>query len=343
MLENRESRAMLENRIALDVMGGDRAPDAILAGALKAVASDTARRLDPARILLVGDQRTIEAGLAAAGGNPGFAVRHATQVIGMGESPATALRAKPDSSIGSCVRAVKGGEAGAAVSMGNTGAMVGAATLGLGTLEGVKRPGIAVTLELTGKPMTLLDMGANIAPKPEHLVQYGVMGSAYVKSCLGIAEPRVGLLNVGEEESKGTDLLKAAHQALRASPVEFVGNLEGSDVFSDKADVLVTDGFTGNVILKLLENFAGFLLGMTLAELGAHGIQAPPAAVARVKQSIDYSEYGGALLLGVAGVVIIGHGRSDANAVANALHQAARALDARVNAHIVEGFERALG
>jgi len=291
--------------------------------------------------LLVGDQELIAAKLELQGGNPGFALQHASQVIGMGESPSTALRAKRDSSISVGVGAVKKGAAGSFVSMGNTGAVVGASTLGLGTLEGVKRPGIAVTLELTGHPVTLIDMGANIAPKPEHLLQYASMGAVYVRDCLGIPEPRVGLLNIGEEESKGTELLKAAHRYLRDSDLNFVGNLEGGDVFANKAEVLVTDGFTGNVILKLLENFAGFMLGLTLKELAENGIQGAPEAVARVRKTIDYSEYGGALLLGVAGIVIIGHGRSDGNAVANAIGLAARALDSHVNEHIVRGFEGA--
>jgi glycerol-3-phosphate acyltransferase PlsX len=267
-------------------------------------------------------------------------VQHASEVIGMGEAPAQALRAKRDNSISVGVGAVAAGQAGAFVSMGNTGAVVGAATLGLGTLAGVKRPAIAVTLELTGHPVTLLDMGANIAPRPEHLVQFASMGSIYVRDCLGKPEPRVGLLNIGEEEGKGTDLLKEAHRLLRAAPVRFIGNVEGGDIFQDRAEVVVTDGFTGNVILKLLENFAGFLLGLTLAELAEKGFRGAPEAVARVRKTIDYSEYGGALLLGVAGIVIIGHGRSDENALANAVGLAARALDSRVNEHIVLGFER---
>jgi glycerol-3-phosphate acyltransferase PlsX len=330
-------------RIALDVMGGDRAPDALLRGALDACDPQGEQRLPLERVLLVGDEPTMRERLAALGGDPGFALQHAGQVIGMGESPAAALRQKPDSSIARCVRAVAEGAAGAFVGMGNTGAVVGASTLGLGTLSGVRRPAIAVTLELTGHPLTLLDMGANIAPKPEHLVQNAVMGSIWARDVLGTKEPRVGLLNVGEEDSKGTDVLKAAHAILREAPVSFVGNLEGGDVFQDKADVLVTDGFTGNVVLKLLESFSGFLLGLTLSELAEKGIAVPPEAVGRIRKVIDYSQYGGAPLLGVAGIVVIGHGRSDATAVANALGVAARALDKRVNDHIVQGFARAAG
>jgi glycerol-3-phosphate acyltransferase PlsX len=329
---------MLATRIALDVMGGDRAPDAILRGALAACSPLGKLRIAPERLLLVGDEKLIRSRLAELGGDPGFALRHTTQVIGMGESPAAALRSKPDSSIGGMIAATREGQAGAAVSMGNTGAVVGAATLGLGTLPGVRRPGIAVTIDLTGHPLTLLDMGANIAPKPEHLFQYGVMGSIYTRDCLGKAKPRVGLLNIGEEESKGTDVLKATWQLLKHSPLDFVGNLEGNDLFLNKAEVVVTDGFTGNVVLKLLEEFAAFMLKLSMSELAAQGVRGAPEALSRVKKSIDYSEYGGALLLGVAGIVIIGHGRSDENAVANALGLAARALDANVNEHIVAGL-----
>jgi glycerol-3-phosphate acyltransferase PlsX len=332
---------MLQNRIALDVMGGDRAPDAILGGAIAACSPHGKQRIPPDRILLVGDEKTARERLAALGGDPGFAFRHSTQVIGMGESPATALRSKPDSSIASMIAALKAGQAGAAVSMGNTGAVVGTATLGLGTLPGVRRPGIAVTIDLTGNPLTFVDMGANVAPKPEHLAQYGVMGSIYMRDCLGTATPRVGLLNIGEEEGKGTDLHKEAHTLLKAAPLAFVGNLEGNDIFLNKADVVVVDGFTGNVVLKLMEGFASFMLRSAITELTRKGVQGVLEALAPVRRSVEYSEYGGALLLGVAGVVIIGHGRSDENAVANAIGLGARALDANVNDDIVQGLEKA--
>lgn len=332
---------MALSRIALDVMGGDDAPDAILRGALAACDPAGRWKMPHARILLVGDEAVVRARLAALGGDPGFAILHASQVVGMGESPAVALRGKPDSSIAKMIGATKMGAAGAAVSMGNTGAVVGAATLGLGTLPGVLRPGIAVTLKLTGKPLTLMDMGALLEPKAESLMQFGVMGSVWSKDLLGVAEPRVGLLNVGEEEGKGTDVLKSAWKLLKDAPVRFAGNVEGHDLFVDKVDVVVTDGFTGNVVLKLLEEFAGFMLKLTLGELGQNGVKVSPTAVAGIKKHIDYSEYGGALLLGVNGIVIIGHGRSDETAVANALALGARALDANVNAHIVAGLERA--
>ncbi|MCP3919217.1 MAG: phosphate acyltransferase PlsX [bacterium] len=327
-------------RIALDVMGGDFAPTSNLSGALRALGGDDG--LDPGRMVLVGNEDAIRGGLEELGGDPGFVIRHASEVIDMHEKPGQALRAKPDSSIAVCVGSIKAGQAGALVSMGNTGAVVGASTLGLGTLSGVRRPGIAVTLELTGHPVTLLDMGANIAPKPAHLVHYGTMGSVLARDCLGVREPRVGLLNIGEETSKGTDLLREAHGLLTESRLDFVGNVEGGDIFKGVCDVVVTDGFTGNVVLKLLEDFAGFMLRLVMEELQGHGgAQWGPEALAKVRRNIDYSEYGGALLLGVAGIVVIGHGRSDENAVSNALRLAARALDAGVNDDIVRGLETA--
>ena len=327
--------------IAVDVMGGDRAPGVVLDGAL--LAWREAREVLPAeRIVLVGDEERIAAGLAERGGDPGFGIVHAAEVIGMHEKPGQALRAKPRSSIALGVGAVKGAAAGAFVSMGNTGAVVGAATLGLGTLPGVRRPGIAVTLELTGSPVTILDMGANVVPKPQHLVQYAVMGSAFLRDCHGVQEPRVGLLNIGEEASKGTDLLRAAHELLETAPVDFVGNVEGSDLFRGSCDVLVTDGFTGNVALKLMEGLSGFMLELVLTTLGERSLELDRAGVDEIRRHIDYSEYGGALLLGVDGVVVIGHGRSDERAVANALSLAARALDVGVNQDIVRGLEGSL-
>jgi glycerol-3-phosphate acyltransferase PlsX len=186
--------------------------------------------------------------------------------------------------------------------------------------------------------VTILDMGANISPKPDHLMQYGAMGSVYAQDCLGQARPRVGLLNVGEERGKGTDLLKEAFELMETSGVEFVGNVEGSDIFRGVCDVVVTDGFTGNVILKLLEQFATFFMGKIVSELKRGGGAAADEALGHLKASIDYKSYGGALLLGVNGVVIIGHGRSDEKAIANAIAQAVLAVDARVTEHIERGL-----
>ncbi len=321
-------------RIALDVMGGDSAPACNLDGALLAVE----RGVPVERILLVGDEGLIRDGLKDRGGDPGFAVLHADEVIGMDEKPAVALRAKPGSSIGVATGAVKSGLAGAHVSMGNTGAVVGAATVGLKTLEGVRRPGIAVTVRLTGKPVTILDMGANVVPKPEHLVQYGHMGAVLMRDVVKTEKCRVALLNIGEESTKGTDLLREAHAALEESELDFIGNLESNQIFGDSAEVVVTDGYTGNVVLKLMEGFSGFLLSMVGREMAAHGADWAHEVLGTVRKKVDYSEYGGALLLGVRGVVVIGHGRSDAHAVSNAIELAGRALDADVNGKIVQGL-----
>ena len=328
---------MTSTRIAIDAMGGDHAPEIIVAGALRACSAKGAG-IDPERLLLVGDQARLKPILKNA--PLALEVQHASQIIEMGESPSSALRAKPDSSIAGCVKAVRAGAAGAVVSMGNTGAVVGASTLGLGTLEGVRRPGIAVTMELTGQPVTILDMGANIAPKPEHLVQYGQMGAVLTQSCVkdGPENPRIGLLNIGSEEGKGTTLLKEAHPLLARAPINFVGNVEGSDIFRNAADVVVTDGFTGNVVLKLLEGFSGFMLGLVLKELASHNVDWGMETLGNVRKQIDYAEYGGAMLLGVNGVVVIGHGRSDDAAVSNAIGLAARAIDASVNEAIVRGM-----
>ncbi|MDB2576551.1 phosphate acyltransferase PlsX [bacterium] len=322
------------DRIALDVMGGDSAPACNLDGAMLAVE----RGVPAARLLLVGREDEILSGLKERGGNPGFEVLHADEVIAMDEKPAVALRAKPGSSIGVATGAVKAGLAGAHVSMGNTGAVVGAATVGLKTLDGVRRPGIAVTVRLTGKPVTILDMGANVVPKAEHLVQYGHMGAVLMRDVVKSERARVALLNIGEESTKGTDLLREAHAALAESDLDFIGNIESNEIFGDSAEVVVTDGFTGNVALKLMEGFSGFLLGLMGREMAAHGADWAPEVLGTVRKKVDYSEYGGALLLGVRGIVVIGHGRSDAHAVSNAIELAGRALDADVNGKIVQGL-----
>lgn len=332
---------MSKTRIGLDVSGGDHAPETILKGALAAVDTSAESPLLPERIVLFGDEAAIISGLNDLGGNPGFVISHAPEAIGMEEKPAQALRAKRKSSISLGTKAVRAGETGAFVSMGNTGAVVGAATLMLGTLPGVRRPGIAVTQHLVGRPVTVLDMGANTVPKPEDLLAYGVMGDILQRDCMGVENPRVGLLNIGEEESKGTELLQQAYPLLKASGLNFVGNVEGGDIFKDHADVIITDGFTGNVVLKLMEGMASFMMKRLVGELTKQGVPIDPKVLGGLARSIDSSEYGGALLLGVDGVVIIGHGSADARAVKNALQLAAKGLDTHINQDIVKGLQAA--
>lgn len=327
-------------RIALDVMGGDHAPRLILEGALRA--TDPAREdgLPAERVLLVGPEEEIREILAEHSAEDRFSILNSVEVIGMDEKPGIALRAKPKATIPMCIQAVKSGEAAAAVSMGNTGAMVGAATLILRTLPGVHRPGIAVTTNMTGKAMTLLDMGANAAPRGSDLVEYAIMGAALQEGVIGVQEPRVALLNIGEEDQKGTALTKEARSLLLESDLNFVGNIEPDALFSDNADVVVTDGFTGNVVIKLIEGFGAFLLGNIINSALEAGSPVPKEVLGEVMASVDYSEYGGALLLGVQGVVVIGHGRSDANAVYNALKAAAQAVDSDVNGKTVAALAR---
>jgi glycerol-3-phosphate acyltransferase PlsX len=329
---------MANDRIVIDVMGGDHAPDVVLDGVALVCDPEGELYVDPSRLILVGDEALTGKGLASRNCPSNLTLQHATEVIGMDEKPGVALRAKPGASIPVGIGCVRGGEAGAFISMGNTGAVVGAATLGLGTLEGIRRPGIAITTHMTGRPVTILDMGANVVPKPAHLLHYALMGSTLASDVDGIENPRVGLLNIGEEASKGTDLLRAAHQLISDSHLNFVGNVEAGEIFGKDVDVVVTDGFTGNVFLKTLEGLSSFMLAQVTQQLDAHQAGWGEEALADLRHHVDYSEYGGALLLGVNGVVIIGHGRSDARAVANAIRQAARALDVDVNAHIVRAL-----
>ena len=320
-------------KIALDAMGGDHAPAAIIDGALQALEGSSG--LAAERVVLVGDSAQIEQHLSSTGGNPGFAVEHAAETVGMAEDPRKAMRAKPDNSISKSAMLVKNGEAVSLVSMGNTGMVVAASTLLIGRLAGVRIPSIAVTVNFSGHPMVLMDMGANVDASPENLLHSGLMGSVLAKDTLGVENPRVGLLNVGEEAEKGPIRCKEAHQLLSASELNFTGNIEGGDIFAGRADVVVTDGFTGNVILKLLEQFGEVVARKVLQAAGKAGIEVPAELAASALRELDYAAHGGALLLGVDGVVIIGHGRSDARAVSNALKQAARAADSGMNQHIV--------
>jgi glycerol-3-phosphate acyltransferase PlsX len=311
--------------LAIDAMGGDHAPDYIVDGAAAA-----ARHLD-VRLLLVGDARAIEARLAPYGGLAalGVDVVEAPDAVGMAEAPAAALRGRPRASIRVAAGLVADGHAAGLVSAGNTGATMLAARAACGMLPGVARPALAPVIPTRGAPAVLLDAGANAAARPSHLVQFAVMGTAYARVALGVAEPRVGLLSIGEEETKGNRLTREAHRLLKTAPVRFIGNVEGREVYSGVADVVVCDGFTGNVVLKTGEGLVEAvetLLGDELrGTFSSHmGYLLARRAFRRFRKRVDYSEFGAAPLLGVGGLVLVAHGRSSARAIRNAIATAAR-------------------
>ncbi len=311
--------------IALDAMGGDDAPGAIVAGAVLA-----ARDLG-IRVALVGKPDAIEAELAKqTARSTAITVVAASDVIGMDDHPAQAARHKKDSSIVVGLRMVKQGEAAAFVSAGNTGAVMAASIMYLGRMRGIERPTLAALLPLSGKLTALLDVGANADCKPEYLAQWAQMASAYMEKVWKRKSPSVGLLNIGEEEEKGSTLAQEAHALLKESGVNFIGNVEGRDVPFAKADIIVTDGFTGNVVVKTMEGMADYVMGEIKSAIKsrpwymAAGAALLPA-FAQVRKKTDYREYGAGPLLGVNGLVFIGHGRSDALAIKSALRVAREA------------------
>lgn len=328
-------------RIAIDAMGGDHAPEEIVRGVVEA-----ASLVPDASLVLVGQQERIE---KALGGNrpASVEIHHASEVIEMHEDPARGLRGKPDSSLRIGLELVKGGRADGIISAGNTGALVGGATvplLGLGTLEGVKRAGICVPIPTEKGYAALIDAGANKNAKAEHLVQYAIMGSVYIRYLReDISNPRVGLLNIGEERNKGTVLHQETYELLQKANVNFVGNIEPHKVFSGKADVVVSDGFTGNIFLKALEGMSNFLMG----QIRSNGLASSPdvqKGVERAEQKTDYTAVGGAPVLGVRGLVLKCHGRSKAKAVCNAVRLAAGFIKGRLNDRIVSELrQRQLG
>jgi glycerol-3-phosphate acyltransferase PlsX len=311
--------------IAVDAMGGDDAPRHIVDGALAA-----ARHFDLG-IALVGPSSLLDAELSRHPGVDPARVRivEADAVIGMAESPASSLRRKPTASIKVAAEVVARGDAAALFSAGHTGATVMAAHGVFGMLPGVGRPALAATIPTARNPAVLLDVGASVECRPSHLLQFAVMGGMHARVGLGIESPRVGLLSIGEEETKGNELTREAHRLLKASPVAFIGNIEARDVYRGEADVIVCDGFTGNIALKISEG----LVEMVEAQLGDElsrkmtmrvGPLLMRRAMRRVRRRVDYSEFGGAPLLGVAGIAIVGHGRSTAKAVRNGVAMAYR-------------------
>ncbi len=330
-------------RIAVDAMGGDFAPPAIVEGALLAVKECA----DIDCLYLVGDERAIRAEIDRCGGHLGrVEIRHASEVVGMGESPANAVRRKKDSSINRAMDLVKNGEADAVFAAGSTGAAVAAATLKLRTLEGIRRPGIAVAMPTPAdKPVVVIDGGATTDCTPEILMQFAIMGAAYSRQVIGQAAPKVGLMSVGTEEAKGNALSKETFELLEKAPVRFIGNVEGHDLFEGGVDVVVCDGFTGNVILKTSESVAHAIgkwlkRELTKNPLRIFGALLLSGGLRALKKKTSQKTYGGAPLLGVNGICIIGHGSSDAIAAKNGILQAARAVKLHLNESILEGVRK---
>ena len=306
-------------------MGGDYAPRHVVDGALAAV-----RHFDLG-VTLVGRAAAIDAELARHPDVDRARVQivDAADVIDMAESPAAALRRKPAASIKLAAETVARGRAAALFSAGHTGATVMAAHGAFGMLAGVDRPALATTVPTRRRPAVLLDVGASVECRPAHLLQFAVMGSMYARVAFGIDAPRIGLLSIGEEETKGNELTREAHRLLKASSLAFIGNIEARDVYSGEADVIVCDGFTGNVALKISEGLVDVIEDLLREELSSTitmrvGSLLTRRALRHFRRRVDYSEYGGAPLLGVAGVVVVGHGRSSAKAVRNAVAMAYR-------------------
>jgi glycerol-3-phosphate acyltransferase PlsX len=324
-------------RIAVDAMGGDHAPERVIEGAIAA-----ARHLGIG-IDLVGRLDVINDQLARHLDRDSVDVRvvDAADVIEMAESPIAALRKKPRASIRVAAEWVARGEAAGLVSVGHTGAAVVAAHAAFGMLPGVDRPALAPSVPTRDGSAVLLDAGATVECKPAYLLQFGVMGAVYARAWLGVERPRVGLLSIGEEETKGNELTREAHRLLKSSRLHFVGNVEARDIFSGQADVIVCDGFTGNVALKLSEGLVEMveeLLGEELQSTFSSqvGYLLSRRAFRRFRRRVDYSEYGGAPLLGVAGLCIVGHGRSSAKAVRNAVAMASRVAGSGVVSRVAQ-------
>jgi glycerol-3-phosphate acyltransferase PlsX len=325
-------------RIAVDAMGGDTGPKVVVPGAIDAV-----RARPGLKILLVGREEEIRPLLGDV--DPAWVeIVHASENIDMTEAPAQAIRSKKDSSISVALRLIREGRADAMVSAGNTGAVVAGSLLTIGRLHGVSRPAISTLWPNKRNGAVVLDVGANHECTPKNLLQFAIMGSVFSEVHVGVEKPRVGLLNIGEEKSKGNDLVRDSYALLEADPrIHFVGNVEGRDVFDGAADVVVCDGFVGNVILKFSESIYSFLAHLVRDEirrgfLAKAGALLMKGAFQNVRSQLDYAEYGGAPLLGVKGVVIISHGKSSRRAIRNAILVAAKSVNANINRHIEDKF-----
>ncbi len=329
-------------RIALDAMGGDQAPKTEIEGAVAA-----ARELG-VRVALVGRQEILERHLAHHKDWRALPLEivHASEHITMEESAAKAVRNKRDSSIRVASRLVRDGQADAVVSAGNTGATMAAAKMVLGVLPGVERPALASAVPtLRGKPAVILDVGANVDSTPQMLAQFAIMGEIYARAILHSDNPRVGLLSIGEEEHKGNELTRGVTPLLKSLPIRFVGNVEGRDVYKGEIDVIVCDGFTGNVVLKVSEGLADVFKHMLRDSLEATPLRRLGYLLARggfaeFKKRVDYSEYGGAPLLGLKGICFICHGSSNVNAIKNAIRVAGEFAEQRINARIEAGLSQ---
>lgn len=322
-------------RIAVDAMGGDYAPEEIVKGALRSV-----QELD-LEIILVGQPERIKDYLPGGQIPDKVQIQEATEVVGMDEHPAQAVRKKKDSSIVVATRLVKEKKADALVSAGSTGAQMAASLLGLGRIKGIQRPAIVTVVPTLEGGKLLLDVGANPDAKAEHLVQYAMMGNIYAEFILGIKNPKVALLNIGTEESKGNELTQATYPLLRESSLNFIGNVEGRDIPYGRADVVVCEGFVGNVVLKTTEGLAGALFHLikekitatTIRKLGALAIK---PGLKEIADMMDYAEYGGAPLLGVNGISIISHGSSKEKAIFNAIRVAKECVESKIIEEIEE-------
>ena len=343
MRSQSKNEARLTGKVVLDGMGSDHAPQAEIDGALAAT------RDFGVGVILVGQSEKLEPELRRCGwrgdGDHGIELVEAPEVIAMDDPVAASVRRKKKSSLRIGTKLVDEGKADGFVSAGNTGAAMATAKMVIGMLPGVDRPALAALIPTkAARPVLLLDVGANSECKAHHLAQFAIMGDAYSRSVLGTVKPSVGLMSIGEEEAKGNDLTKEAFPLLRQlSNINFVGNVEGRDVFSGAVDVIVTDGFTGNVMLKLSEGLTEAMLSMIKKELStsavtkAGGVLAKPA-FRNIKKRLDYSEYGGAPLLGVSRIVVIGHGRSNARAIRNAINSVKEFSENRAGERIEKGI-----
>lgn len=327
-------------KIAVDAMGGDYAPAVVVEGALSA-----ARELN-IPIILVGDRERIESELAKhKGPNQNISIVHASEVVAMDESPTQAIRKKKDSSLRVCFDLVKSGAADAVVSAGNSGAAMAAGIFLLKKIKGVERPAIAVSVPTMKDQAVILDVGGNVDCKPSHLFQFAIMGEVYARCVLGKERPRVGLLSNGEEEGKGNELTRETHALLKETSINYAGYIEGRDIYRGEIDVVVTDGFVGNVVLKLseglVEAFTTMLKNEIMASVPAKiGYMLSKGAFRNLKKKIDYAEYGGAPLLGVEGNCIISHGRSNARAMRNAILRAHEYAKSKANVYLSEEIEK---